>query len=162
MDVQLHTSEGTLPDQGSRGSGGGRLRRKRKPGRSTEWAGEVLGEWQSSELRIARGFFECRGLSAEQLEDIYQETAVVLLGRPYQSEEHLRNTLRKALKNRAMNFHRDERRREAILSDNAPSLPLITVEDQDGPERLALIHEDRLIVTEFLTELTALEQRVFW
>jgi len=114
------------------------------------------------ELRIARGFAECRGLSAEQLEDIYQETTVALLSRPYESEEHLRRALRSGLKQRALNLHRDERRREEILAHSGPSLLLTDREDQYSPERAALVHEDRLIVSEFLTELTGLEQRVFW
>ncbi|HLB21355.1 MAG TPA: hypothetical protein VK605_04560, partial [Solirubrobacteraceae bacterium] len=65
--------------------------------------GEVLGEWQAQEIRLARGYAECRGLSTEQLEDIYQETSVALLSRPYQTEEHLRNALRTGLKHRALN-----------------------------------------------------------
>ena len=34
--------------------------------------------------------------------------------------------------------------------------------DHDSTERAALIREDRLVVAEFLTELSPLEQRVFW
>jgi len=101
-------------------------------------------------------------LSAEQLEDIYQETAVALLGGRYQNEEHLRNALRKGVRNRALNYHRDQRRREEILVENGPVVPAIELEGHDAPERAALVREDRLIVAEFLTELTALEQRVFW
>ena len=60
-----------------------------------EWIGQALGGWQVRELRIARGFRECQGLSTEQLEDIYQETAVSLLRRAYLNEEHLCKSLRK-------------------------------------------------------------------
>ena len=142
------------------GPAGGLLRSRAAGAGSTEWVGEVLGRWQAVELRIARSFAECRGLSAEQLEDIYQETTLALLSRPYQSEAHLRRALRTGLKQRALNLHRDERRREEILTHNGPGLLTTTEEDDSGPERAALIHEDRLLVSEFLTELTGLEQRV--
>ena len=114
-----------------------------------ERIGQVLGEWQPHELRIARGFAECRGLSAEQLEDIYQETAVSLLRRPYLNEEHLRNSLREGLKYRALNLHRDERRRGEILTQNAPGLHRRAEarEEQNTPELAALAAQDRLIVS---------------
>jgi RNA polymerase sigma factor (sigma-70 family) len=126
--------------------------------------GQILGEWQSRELRVARGFVECRGLSTEQLEDIYQETALALYSRPYDSEEHLRNALRTGVKHRALRMHRDERRRRQILARSAPGLRLMAQasEAQNAPEPAALAHEDRLIISEFLTELDAIEQRVFW
>jgi RNA polymerase sigma factor (sigma-70 family) len=128
-----------------------------------ERVGQTLGEWQTAELRIARGFAECRGLSTEQLEDIYQETALALYNRPYTSEEHLRNALRTGIKQRALRLHRDERRRIQILARNAPTLRVMAEarEGQGAPESAALAHEDRLIATEFLTELTGLERRVF-
>ena len=141
---------------------GARRGRERRLGAAAGWVGEVLGRWRPAELRIARGFAECRGLSAEQLEDLYQETTLALLGRPYQSEEHLRRALRAGLKQRALNLHRDERRRTQILTHSGPDLLPTAQADEHGPERAALIREDRLIVSEFLTELTALEQRVFW
>jgi hypothetical protein len=74
------------------------------------------------EPRIARAFAECRGLTTEQLEDLYQETAVAMLRRPYGSEEHLRNALRHGIKHRALNMHRDTRRRAQILAQSAPSM----------------------------------------
>src|SRR5271166_2872275 len=122
----------------------------------SERIGEILGEWQSRELRVARGFAECRGLSTEQLEDIYQETALALYSRPYQNEKHLRNALRKGLKHRALRLHRDERRRGQILAHSAPGLRLMAQasEDQSAPEPAVLAKEDRLIALEFKTELT--------
>jgi DNA-directed RNA polymerase specialized sigma24 family protein len=129
----------------------------------SEQIGQVLGEWQAQELRIARGFAECRGLNTEQLEDIYQETALALLRRPYVNEEHLRNALRTGLKHRALNLHRDERRRGQILAHNAPGLRLMAqaMEAENAPEPATLAKEDRLIALEFKTELTEEEQRVF-
>jgi RNA polymerase sigma factor (sigma-70 family) len=131
---------------------------------TAEWVGELLGEWQPAELRIARGFAECRGLATEQLEDIYQETALALLNRPYGSEEHLRNALRHGIKHRALNVHRDTRRRTQILHQSAPSMQRVAEarESQAGPQEAALGEQDRLIVREFLTELDELEQQVFW
>ena len=129
----------------------------------SEQIGQILGEWQKVELRIARGFAECRGLSTEQLEDIYQETALALFRRPYQNEEHLRNALRDGIKKRALRLHRDERRRGQIRARSAPSVRLMAEarEEQSAPEPAALANEDRLIAREFKTELTEGEQRVF-
>ncbi len=131
---------------------------------SAERVGEALGEWQAQELRLARGFAQCRGLAREQLEDLYQETALVLLERVYHSEEHLRSALRWGVKHRALHLHRDRRRRREILTRCAPELELAAQarEGEHTPELAALLEGDRLIVTEFFTELSDLERRVFW
>jgi DNA-directed RNA polymerase specialized sigma24 family protein len=125
--------------------------------------GEILGEWQQVELRIARGFAESRDLSTEQLEDIYQETALALYRRPYVSEEHLRNALRAGIKQRALRLHRDERRHHQILVRSAPGLRVMAEaqEGQRAPEPAVIADEDRSIAREFLTELTEPERRVF-
>jgi RNA polymerase sigma factor (sigma-70 family) len=125
--------------------------------------GEILGEWRPVELRIARSFAECRGLSTEQLEDLYHETLLVLYSRPYADEEHLRNALRKGIKQRALRLHRDGRRHARILARDASGLHLVA-EDQQGqiaPEPAVLAREDGLIAKEFLTELNEAERRVF-
>jgi RNA polymerase sigma factor (sigma-70 family) len=117
------------------------------------------------ELSIAKGSFrECRGLAREQLEDLYQETTLALLERPYLSEEHLRHALRLGVKNRALNLHRNQRRRREILQDNAPALiaESDSREQHSGPESSSLRREDQLVVAEFLSELTGAEQSVFW
>lgn len=126
-------------------------------------AATALGKWQKRELRIARGFIECRGLTHDQLEEIYQETVVALYSRPYASEEHLQNALRMGIKQRALRLYRDERRRAQILARNAPALraKLQSREEQNAPESAVVAHEDRLVATEFLAELTALERSVF-
>jgi RNA polymerase sigma factor (sigma-70 family) len=113
-------------------------------------------------LRIARGFGECRGLATPELEDIYQDTVEVLLKRRYASELHLRNALRAGLKHRSLHFHEREGRRAEIRSESTPTLQAPELERQDDTERAALIRQDRLVVTEFLAELTPIEQRVFW
>jgi DNA-directed RNA polymerase specialized sigma24 family protein len=106
---------------------------------------------------------ECRGLSKEQLEDIYQETTLALYSRPYDSEEHLRNALRDGIKKRALRLHRDEHRHGQIRARSAPGLRLMaeTREEQTAPEPAVLAKEDRLIALEFKTELDEDEQRVF-
>ena len=129
----------------------------------SERVGQILGEWQGRELRVARGFVECRGLSKEQLEDIYQETTLALYSRAYDSEEHLRNALRDGIKKRALRLHRDEHRHGQIRARSAPGLRLMAEarEEQSAPEPAVLAKEDRLLALEFKTELNEDEQRVF-
>jgi len=126
--------------------------------------GRKLGEWQAGELRLARSFAECRDVGQAQLEDIYQETVIVLLGRPYQDEQHLRNALRWGIKHRALHMHRNERRRGEILNQRGPELEGAAErrEQERSPELAVVLAQDRLVVSEFLTELTDLERRVFW
>jgi len=164
MDVRSRISAGTQPKRIRAGPTALALRTGEQRKLASEQIGEVLGEWRSQELRLARGFVECRGLNAEELEDLYQEMVVALLRRPYVNEEHLRNSLREGLKYRALNHHRDERRRGEILTQNAPGLNRAAAvrQEQNTPELAALAQQDRLIISEFLTELTSLEQRVFW
>jgi RNA polymerase sigma factor (sigma-70 family) len=162
MDVRLRRSGAGGPN----GRRGGPLALARVPGAgpglSYEQVGQALGEWQSQELRLAGRFPECRGLSTAQLEDIYQETTEVLLGRRFHREEHLRNALYEGIKHRARHLYRDERRREEILQENGGSLYVpLDAQDQLTPERAALIHEDRWIVSEFLAELSEDEREVF-
>jgi DNA-directed RNA polymerase specialized sigma24 family protein len=152
---------------GSPGQGPGEVIAVANKGRRRSFGpqrvGEILGEWQQVELRIARGFAECRDLSTEQLEDIYQETALALYRRPYVSEEHLRNALRAGIKQRALRLHRDERRHHQILVRSAPGLRVMAEaqEGQRAPEPAVIADEDRSIAREFLTELTEAERRVF-
>ena len=82
---------------------GARVRRQR-PGYGSTRSGSVRSSanGRRGSSGSPRSFPECRGLSTEQLEDIYQETALALLRRPYDSEEHLRNALRTGLKHRAL------------------------------------------------------------
>jgi DNA-directed RNA polymerase specialized sigma24 family protein len=132
------------------------------PGLSYEQVGQALGEWQERELLIASRFPECRGLHAEQLEDVYQETTEMLLGRRFHSEEHLRNSLYAGIKHRARHLYRDERRRDAILQERGARLHVADGDaDQVTPERAALSQEDRWIVAEFAAELNEDERCVF-
>ncbi len=163
MDIQAQESGTKRPDEGSGAAASFASSSGQRRAFGSERVGQILGEWQARELRVARGFAECRGLSTEQLEDIYQETALALYKRPYASEEHLRNALRMGIKQRALRLHRDERRRGQILAHSAPGLRLMAQasEEQSAPEPAVLAQEDRLIALEFKTELTEDEQRVF-
>lgn len=163
MDVHLRQTGAKRP----KGRRGGPAAFKRVPGSGPgltyEQVTQALGEWQAQELALAARFPECRGLSDEELEDLYQETTVALLGRRFHREEHLLNSLHDGIKKRALNLHRDERRREEIIEENSARLDVHSDAngEQEDPERVALIHQDRWIVSEFLAELTEDERRVF-
>jgi RNA polymerase sigma factor (sigma-70 family) len=133
-------------------------------GLEPEQIARILGENRKRELSIARGFSECRGLDPYQLEDLYQETTLALLHRPYRDEKHLRDALRKGIKRRALNLYRDERRHLEILAENAPGLYALQSarSSESDPQQIALARQDRLIITEFLAELSSEERRVFW
>ncbi|MGO9490137.1 MAG: RNA polymerase sigma factor [Solirubrobacteraceae bacterium] len=122
---------------------------------------QLLGRWQAGELRTARGFPECRGLSDAQLEDVYQDTALALLSRSYGTEEHLRNALRHGIRHRALNAHRDQRRRREILAEHAPAIHRTAQAGQKSPEDAVLAEQDRLIAKEFLADLDDLERAAF-
>jgi RNA polymerase sigma factor (sigma-70 family) len=125
---------------------------------------DVLERCQRRELRIARGFVECRGLSREQLEDLYQETVIALLHRPYQDEKHLRDALRTGIKRRALNLYRDEGRHREILAESAPAIHAAEQarSAEGSPEQVVLARQDRLLIAEFMAGLTLRERRVFW
>ncbi|MFI4984913.1 MAG: RNA polymerase sigma factor [Solirubrobacterales bacterium] len=132
------------------------------PGLTYEQIGQALGAWQMHELLVVSRFPECHRLSTPQLEDIYQEATEALLRRRFHSEEHLRNALYAGIKHRARHVYRDERRREEILQESGERLHvLMDAGEQANPERIALIHEDRWIVSEFLAELSEDEREVF-
>jgi RNA polymerase sigma factor (sigma-70 family) len=149
MDVSSTTA--THPPRSRRGPLGSRR------------VGEILGAWQPTEIRIARGYPECRGLSTEQLEDLYQETVIALLARPYDSDVHLRNALHQGIRHRALNLHRDTRRRGQILAEHAPSIHRVAEASAASvsPEDMALRGEDRQVILEFLRGLDPFERQVF-
>jgi RNA polymerase sigma factor (sigma-70 family) len=163
----MENGDGGAGAGGPQDASGGRV--TLAPGRGRQRAfgsqrpGQILGEWQKRELRIARGFAECRGLTTEQLEDLYQETALALYRRAYDSEEHLRNALRDGIKKRALRLHRDERRHGRIIARGTPGFRVMAEarEREGAPELAALAREDRLIASEFTTELTEQERSVF-
>jgi hypothetical protein len=138
----------------------------RRPGAITnpEAVGRLLGGWKAQELRFAERVPAFRGLSKEDVEETFQGTTEALLPRAFENEEHLRNALRLGMRHRALNAHRDRSRRQEILYDSAPGMHAAAAQRAlaDGPENAARLREDRLTVTEFLTELTQEQQRMFW
>ena len=130
---------------------------------SDERVGALLGAWQRRELRRASRFRECDGLSPEDLEDIYQDSVVALLGRKFESEEHLRRALHEALKLRALNPHRNRSRRRRIdaYAHGGDRALEHAAEHEQASDQQLLAQQDQLIVREFLTELTEQEGHVF-
>jgi DNA-directed RNA polymerase specialized sigma24 family protein len=94
------------------------------------------------------------------MEDIYHTAIPVLAARSYNEAEHLRSTLRLALRQRAINEHQRQRRVEDFLAANRARLEPSPDVNAD-PETAVVAREDALIVAEFMAELTELEQRVF-
>jgi DNA-directed RNA polymerase specialized sigma24 family protein len=88
---------------------------------------------------------------------------LVLLERQFQDEEHLRNALRLGIRHRALHLHRDRRRRGEILSENARAILRIAEATQRlaWPEEAALRAADGSIISDFASELSDLERRVF-
>lgn len=157
MDVQTAASARTTPSWTRNGENAG----NRPPSRAR--VGQALGEWQASELRYMSRHPYCRDLSLAQLEDLYQETVLALLNRPFFNEEHLRNALRYGISKRALHVHRDERRRGEILNAYAPQAYLMALRrsEAEGPEQTALARQDGRIVLEFISELAPLERQVY-
>jgi RNA polymerase sigma factor (sigma-70 family) len=119
--------------------------------------------WQRSELNIARRFAACRGLSRDALEDLYQETTLALMQRPYFDEDHLRAALRWGLTHRALRAYRDETRHAQIIQRHAREAEPVesSRSNESDPETSMLVHEDLLVAAEFLCELDSKEQEVF-
>jgi DNA-directed RNA polymerase specialized sigma24 family protein len=156
MDVhEAGTQAGTFRRRQGTGAASGAPSRAR--------IGQALGEWQASELRYMSRHPYCRDLDLAQLEDLYQETVLALLNRPYFNEEHLRNALRFGLSKRALHVHRDERRRGEILTAHAPEAHRVALHRSEiaAPEHAALVREDGRIVLEFTSELTPAERQVY-
>jgi RNA polymerase sigma factor (sigma-70 family) len=128
-----------------------------------DWASRLLGEWQAHEVALAGSYRECRGLTVEDIEDVYQQTVVALLDRDYEEVEHLRSALRIGIKRRALKYHRDQGRRRAILTTRRPGLQRLARlrADEELPEELALSSEERFVISEFLLELDRGEREVF-
>ena len=127
-----------------------------------EEVAQLLGRWQRRELLRARTFRECSGLEWQDLEDIYQDTVLALIEREFESQRHLLNALHHGMRQRALRAHEKRHRRERIFTETLPGAEELTVASEfDGPEQRVLAEQDRLIVGEFLTELSSLEQKVF-
>ncbi len=121
----------------------------------------LLARWRTHELDIAHSFKECGRLQTTDLEEILDATTFALLDKQYDTEEHLRAALHRGIKMRALRLHRDRiTRRRALQQATRPAEETAKAWEQD-PQRALVAREDRLIIREFLSELTPLEQQVF-
>lgn len=130
---------------------------------STSEVWELLGQWRDRELAFARGYDECAGLSAEQLEDLYQDVALRLHRQRFTSDAYLRHVARVQLRRLALNAHRDEGARREILGARAPGIHALQQARalEDNPESRVIANEDLQVVHEFLRELSAKERKAF-
>ena len=130
------------------------------PEQALVWAAEVLCEHRPRELGLATSYRECAGLTKEQLEDLFQDTALALLDRRFENREHLLREFRSGIKKRALNHHRNERSRRAILIRHASTLSPDAPIDTNDPEQRVLASEERCVIEEFIRELNPAEQRL--
>ena len=100
MDVLSGEATGKKPSSKRLATPAARLRALPGAHLDAQLLGALLADWRHGELRLARSYPQCRGVSAEQLEDTTQDTSLALLRRGYSDQEHLRNALRKGIKNR--------------------------------------------------------------
>jgi RNA polymerase sigma factor (sigma-70 family) len=144
----------TRPDAGKHGP-------RPRGGLSPARIAELLDSWRSRELeRFARHW---RTLGYTGLEDIYSETTIALLKRPYRNERQLRGALRDGLQYRALNTYSTNLRHREIDTETANGISALALAKsaQETPEQLALEHEDELILQELMRELTPFQQQVF-
>ena len=59
---------------------------------------DLFAELRRSELRTARTFKECTGISMDEIEELCDATMTALLTKTFESEEYLRNTLHQRIK----------------------------------------------------------------
>ena len=128
------------------------------------WAAELLCDRRKREIALAKSYRECQGLTTDQLEDLFQDTAIALLARPFQNAEHLYRALRDGMKRRALFAHRTERSRRGIRARRALDIQKLAhaQANESDPERILLASEDKYLIEEFATELSPSEQRLLW
>jgi RNA polymerase sigma factor (sigma-70 family) len=155
MAVFEDTQEGRSPREG--GIAG--------PRRAAVDAPALLARWRAEDIGLIGQFRACTGASEAEVEELYDETVAALIEREaaYASEQHLRRTLHRGIKMRALRLHRDRRRRRRTLEGQAPVLEG-QARERDWrmqPERALVAHEDDVVIGEFVAELTLEERRVF-
>ncbi|HSZ69112.1 MAG TPA: sigma-70 family RNA polymerase sigma factor [Solirubrobacteraceae bacterium] len=130
---------------------------------SVEQVWDLLGRWRAHELARACAYRECAGLSATQLEDIYHDAALKLYRQRFANERQLRYVLGVSIRRRALNVHRDASTHREILHANAPGIQVLEQAraQDENPESRLLASEDRLLVREFLAELSDEEYAAF-
>src|SRR5580658_10008803 len=122
----------------------------------------LLLAWRTTEINAAKQGYP--RLSREDLEDVYDEMCDVLRDRgPHESELHLRNSLRLAIRRRALNVIRDRKTRKRIIDEAAPGIYAEAEHRASSlePERMLLAQEDKFVIGDFASKLTPQEQEVF-
>jgi RNA polymerase sigma factor (sigma-70 family) len=124
----------------------------------------LLGDWREEELARARADNRYRWLSDEGIADLYQDVMLLLIARDYESEEHLRHTLRLALRHRMLNTSRHARDSERIIGNTTPDIQALAAHksQEQTVDHHVLARADRQVISEFFAELTEQERRVFW
>jgi DNA-binding NarL/FixJ family response regulator len=114
-------------------------------------------------LQIARTFKECRGIGIAEIEDLFDITTTRLLSRSFESEDHLRNALRRGIELRALNLYRERVTHSRILKQAASSIQANREEDawREDPERAFAARQDGVLVAEFLAQLTKSQREIF-
>jgi RNA polymerase sigma factor (sigma-70 family) len=125
----------------------------------------LLARWRAQEIGLVSQFRACVGASEAEVEDLYDETVAMLVEKraEYESAQHLRRTLHRGIKLRALRLHRDRRRRRRRLEGAAPMLDG-EARERDWrmqPERALVAREDDVVIGEFVAELTEEERDVF-
>jgi DNA-directed RNA polymerase specialized sigma24 family protein len=122
---------------------------------------ELLDSWRKTELeRFTR---EWRTLSYAELEDLYSETTIALLARPYRNDGQLRRAVREGMQYRALNAYNTALRHREIIaeSEKGVSALLAARSAEETPEKMALARQDELLLNELVRELTPFQRQVF-
>jgi DNA-directed RNA polymerase specialized sigma24 family protein len=134
---------------------------RRRGGLDVSRVAELLDAWRTGELE--RFTQEWRTLSYAELEDLYSETTIPLLARPYRNEGKLRIALREGMQYRALTAYNAALRHREIIaeSEQGMSALLSARSAEETPEKLALARQDELLLNELVRELTPFQRQVF-
>jgi DNA-directed RNA polymerase specialized sigma24 family protein len=122
---------------------------------------ELLDAWRNAELE--RFTLEWRTLSYAELEELYSETMIPLLERPYRTEGQLRRAVREGMQYRALNAYNTELRHREIEAESEQGVSALRAarSAEETPERIALARQDELLLNELVRELTPFQRQVF-
>jgi DNA-directed RNA polymerase specialized sigma24 family protein len=138
-------------------------RRGRELSRGGELSGEDvaerLGRWRPAVLREMRRRRLWRGASAAELEDQFQDVALVLWMRRFASNEHLLRALWTGLGFRARDFWKAARRRETLVGEFFDDV--VGDDRSQCVEEEAVVAADRRLVEDCLSELGPRERAVY-
>lgn len=137
-------------------------------GRAADGAGPALGpdqiaalleSWRPDVLRRMRRGRLWHDAPADELEDQFQDAAIILCARGFESEDHLRHALWAALGFRARDFWKSSRRREVPVAEFFDEA--LAREAVDGVAETAAIAADSRQVDDCLAELEPQERAVY-